>query len=58
MVKNSYYNNRNGGKLMDNFKQFRALVDEYLKTDETYKIQIEIFMKYLEDNNLQKQVFN
>ena len=43
---------------MDNFKQFRSLVDEYLKTDETYRIQIETFMKYLEDNQLQNQVFN
>lgn len=43
---------------MNNFTQFKTLVEEYYKTDETYKIQIEKFIKYLKDNNLQNKVFN
>ncbi len=41
-----------------NYERFNALVEEFLKNDDTYKLQIEKFRDYLEEYNLKDRVFN
>ncbi len=42
----------------NNYERFNVLVEEFLKSDDRYKKQIERFRNYLEEYNLTEKVFN